>query len=71
MTFKEWETSRSPLTGEFEDRDLWRQCWDAAQKEEREACAKVCEDDEMAMYLSEIDGRDYADAIRARSDKEK
>lgn len=45
--------------------------WDAAIAFEREACAKVCElmkeDDDWTREFGEV----LADAIRARSDKEK
>ena len=43
MTFENWWRSKDPADiGEIEFR-LLREAWDAAQTDERERCANVCE----------------------------
>ena len=45
MTFYEWARTINPLHEESDDNmetRLWRQCWEAATRSEREACVGVC-----------------------------
>ena len=62
--------AHGPLTGTWWDMDVasLERFAELVRADEREACAKVCEDIGRAEEMQAI-GNDYAEAIRARGDK--
>ena len=77
MTFDEWyeQNAKYMNTTDFE---AWMlEAWEAGAKNEREACAKVCEQIERRKWeiltqggkLEGLSPRDCAATIRARSEK--
>jgi hypothetical protein len=69
MTFEQWWEEVSALDEVTRRRDYAEEAWKAATRVEREACAKVCEE-EAQRWQGEQDITDFrlcAAAIRARS----
>jgi hypothetical protein len=76
MTFEEFLAKKVATAQEYacgitvNEEDIARDAWEAATRNEREACAKVCEN----LYKKDgdywQDGEAFATAIRARSEVE-
>ncbi len=45
MTFEEWWETKRDKAIPMPYVDAWRECWDMGRAYEREACAKVCDDE--------------------------
>ena len=72
MTFDEWMRSHEPKHCDSDDSmslRLLRKCWDNAKQDEREQCAKVCDDIAHKPSNTVLGiALKCADAIRARKD---